>query len=168
MDLIILGAGGHGQVVADIARQLNQYDSIAFLDDHSDLAIGPCSDYKKYIGKDVEMYPAFGNNVSRVEWENRLEACGIMLATIIHPLAYVSPKAHVSAGCVCMPYSIINTGCKIEKACIINCGAIVDHDCILDEGCHIAPGGVVKGDNHLPKYTKVDSKEVIERGKYGE
>lgn len=43
----------------------------------------------------------------------------------------------------------------------MNIGALVDHDCVLEEGCHIAPGGVVKGENYLPKGTKVHSGEVI-------
>ncbi len=38
---------------------------------------------------------------------------------------------------------------------------MVDHDCILEEGCHLAPGAIVKGINHLPEGTKVDSGEVI-------
>ena len=163
MDLIILGAGGHGQVVADIARQMKKYDSVQFLDDNSDLAIGPCSDFVKYKFADVEMYPAFGNNVARVEWEMKLLKEGISLATIIHPLAYISPNAHISAGSVFMPYSVVNTGCEIGMACIINCSAILDHHCILEDGCHIAPGAIVKGGNHLPPFTKVDSGEVIER-----
>ena len=163
MDLIILGAGGHGQVVADIARQMNRYDSILFLDDNSDLAVGPCSDFIKYKFSDVEIYPAFGNNLARVEWEIKLLKEGFTLAKIIHPLAYISPEATVSEGSVCMPYSIVNTGCEVDMACIINCGAIVDHDCTLEAGCHIAPGGIVKGGNYLPPFTKVDSGEVIER-----
>lgn len=60
-----------------------------------------------------------------------------------------------------MPYAIVNTGAVLNKACIVNIGALVDHDCVLAEGCHIAPGGIVKGENHLPKGTKVDSGEVI-------
>ena len=163
MDLIILGAGGHGRVVADIARQTRRYVNISFLDDNSELAIGPCSDFVHYVGQDVEMYPAFGNNESRVKWEEKLKDCGITLATIIHPLAYISPEAKIVSGSVFMPYSIVNTGCVIKKACIINCGAIVDHDCVLEDGCHMAPGATVKGGNILPKFTKVDSGEVVER-----
>lgn len=50
MNLIILGAGGHGRVVADIAEQTGKYDKIVFLDDNSndDKVIGKCSDYKKF------------------------------------------------------------------------------------------------------------------------
>lgn len=65
-----------------------------------------------------------------------------------------------------MPYVIINTNVKIAKGCIINCGAIIDHDCVLNKGCHLAPGAIVKGENILPEYMKVDSGEVISLGMY--
>ena len=35
MHLIILGAGGYGRTVADVAGQTGQFDEIAFLDDNS-------------------------------------------------------------------------------------------------------------------------------------
>ena len=168
MRLIILGAGGHGRVVADLAEQTGKYETISFLDDHStdENVIGKCSDYKNFKGQDTEMYPAFGNNEGRIEWENKIEDAGIQLAKIIHPLAYISPKAEIADGCVIMPYAIVNTGTKIKKACIINLSAIIDHDCVLEEGCHLAPGAIVKGENHLPKGIKVDSREVIPLRKY--
>ena len=74
MRLIISGAGGHGQVVADIARQMRRYDQIYFLDDHAEKndVIGKCTDYLRFKDTDTEMYPAFGNNEVRLEWENRL------------------------------------------------------------------------------------------------
>lgn len=163
MRLIILGAGGHGKVVADLAEQTGNYEQIYFLDDASKdaLVLGKCDEFKKFNTPDTEMYPAFGNNLARVDWEQKIEDAGIKLAKIIHPLAYVSPKATVAEGCVIMPYAVVNTGTVLKKACIMNIGALVDHDCVLEEGCHIAPGGVVKGENYLPKGTKVDSGEVI-------
>ena len=95
MRLIILGAGGHGKVVADIAEQTGKYDEVVFLDDNSNdkKVIGKCSDYIKFKSQDTEMYPAFGNNQIRVDWENKIQEIGIKLAKIIHPLAYISPKA---------------------------------------------------------------------------
>lgn len=168
MKLIILGAGGHGKVVADIAQQANRYEKIFFLDDKSQKSnvLGKCEEYLKFKDEDVEMYPAFGNNKFRIEWEEKLENSGIKLAKIIHPLAYISPLAKIEDGCVVMPYAIINTNVKIAKGCIVNCGSIVDHDCILNKGCHLAPGAIVKGENILPEYTKVDSGEVISLGMY--
>lgn len=163
MRLIILGAGGHGKVVADLAKQTGKYKEIFFLDDNSqeEEVLGKCFQYLEFQSADTEMYPAFGNNTVRIQWENKLLEAGISLAKIIHPLAYVSPLAEVASGCVIMPYAIVNTGTKIKKACIINIGAMVDHDCILEEGCHLAPGAIVKGENHLPEGMKVDSGEVV-------
>ena len=163
MRLIILGAGGHGKVVADLAEQTGKYDAVYFLDDVSNdsRVIGICNDFEKFNTPDTEMYPAFGNNTARIEWEDKIKGAGIKLAKIIHPLAYVSPRAQIADGCVIMPYAVVNTGTVLNKACIVNVGALVDHDCILEEGCHIAPGGIVKGENHLQKGTKVDSGEVV-------
>ena len=163
MRLIILGAGGHGKVVYDIANQTGKYKSIVFLDDSSndEKVIGKCNEFIKFKSEDTEMYIAFGSNQRRIEWANRLYNEGIKLATIIHKLAYISPEAKIAEGCIVMPYAIINTNTVIKRACIINIASIIDHDCILEEGCHIAPRGIVKGENCLPKGTKVDSGEVI-------
>ena len=107
------------------------------------------------------MYPAFGNNKGCVEWENNIEEAGIKLARIIHLLAYISPKAVIADGCVVMPYAIVNTTTVVKKACIVNIGATVDHECILEEGCHLASGAIVKGENRVPTCTKIDSSEVV-------
>ena len=91
MKLIILGAGGHGQVVADLARQAGRYEEVLFLDDKAEGSdvVGICADYVRFQNQDVEMYPAFGNNPGRIQWENKILDAGITLAAIIHPLAYV-------------------------------------------------------------------------------
>lgn len=168
MRLIILGAGGYGRVVADLAEQTGMYDEIHFLDDNSNMpgVLGVCQEFEKFCRPDTEMYPAFGNNEGRVAWMQRIKAAGIRIPRIIHRLAYVSPKAQVADGCVVMPYAVVNTGTIVKEACIVNVGALVDHDCILEEGCHIAPGGIVKAENHLPRETKIDSGEVVRLREY--
>lgn len=164
MKLIILGAGGHGQVVADLAQQSGKYEQITFLDDNStgDNILGKCSAYLNFKAEDTEMYPAFGNNEARLSWENRMEQEGIALAKIVSDRAYVSPRAKIANGSVVMPLAVVNTDTILEKACIVNVGAIVDHRCVLEAGCHIAPGAIVKAENRLPRYTKVDSGETVE------
>lgn len=164
--LVILGAGGHGQTVADIAEQTGIFDEILFLDDNSEIASGKCSDYMKFVDDNTVMYPAFGNNEARLKWENEFINNGIKLARIIHPTAYISPKAKVSDGCVVFPYAIVNTNTEIERACIINCGAIIDHDCIIEAGVHIGLGAIVKGENRVPECMKLDAGEVIKLREY--
>lgn len=162
--LIILGAGGYGQTVEDIAEQLGY--EVAFLDDNSDKAIDVCSNFNIYQNNDVFFYPAFGNNEGRVAWLDRLEKSGCEIATLIHPMAYISPKVVLDPGTVVLPGAIINTNCKIGRGCIVNCGAIIDHGCVLEEGVHICLGAVVKGDNHLTRCVKVEAGEVILNGMY--
>lgn len=149
--------------MADLAEQTGKYDEVVFFDDNSNgiRVFGKCKDYTKFKSKDIKMYPAFGNNQRRIEWENMIEDVGIKLAKLIHPLAYVSPKAEIVARCIIMPYAIVNTSKIVNKVCIINIRAMVNHDCILEAGCHLSPGAIVKGENRVPTCTKIDSGVVI-------
>ncbi|MGN0171113.1 MAG: hypothetical protein ACI39H_10210 [Lachnospiraceae bacterium] len=158
--LIILGAGGYGRTVQDIAQQLG-YSSIVL--DDADPA-HPLSSFQSYINPTTSFIPAFGNNAFRLEWINRIEDNGGNLATLIHPTAYVSPKATINPGCVILPHAIVNTDVVINRGCIINLGAIVDHGCILEEGVHICLGAIVKGENRIEKCSKIEAGEVVERG----
>ena len=166
MRLIILGMGGYGRTVADLADQTGRYEEIVFLDNQAEQAFDVCDAYRKYVEEDTEMYPAFGNNELRVAWMDKLKEAKASIATIVHPLAYVSPRAVLNSGCVLLPYAVVNTECEIEEACIVNCGAIVDHGCVLERGVHVAPGAVIKAENRIPAYTKVDSGVVIQNRSY--
>ena len=158
--LVILGAGGYGRTVKDVAGQLG-YSTIV-LDDS--ISTHPLFTFSSYISDDTSFIPAFGNNAFRMEWINRIEEIGGQLATLIHPTAYVSPTATISQGTVILPHAIVNTDVVVGKGCIINLGAIVDHGCTLEEGVHVAPGAIVKGENLIEKYSKIESGEVLERG----
>ena len=158
--IVILGSGGYGHTVADVAEQLGY--NILFLDDS--LPDHPLSSFVDFIGEGVEFIPAFGNNAFRMEWINRIEESDGKLATLVHPTAYVSPTATINPGTVILPHAIINTDVVVGKGCIINLGAIVDHGCILEEGVHIAPGAVIKGENRIEKCSKIEAGEVVERG----
>ena len=160
--LIILGSGGYGHTVADVAEQLG-YNTL-FLDDS--LPGHELSRFSSYIDDQTEFIPAFGNNEFRLSWCDRITQAGGKLATLIHPTAYVSPKSTINPGTVILPHAIINTDVVINRGCIINLGAIVDHGCILEEGVHIAPGAIVKGENRIEKCSKIEAGEVVERGQY--
>lgn len=158
MRLIILGAGEYGHTVEDVAIQLG-YDC-RFLDDSiEDYSLASYIDYKD---SDTFFIPAFGNNALRLEWINKIEQNGGKLATLIHPSAYISPKALVKPGTVVLPKALINTNVEIKKGCIINLGVIIDHDCVIEEGCHICLGAIVKGDNRITALTKIEAGEVIQ------
>ena len=166
--LIILGAGGYGRTVADLARQVGRYTEVAHLDDQASgpEILGTCGDFARFQTDDTEFYPAFGDNHRRVEWLERLSAAGCSLATIVHPTAYVSPMATLAAGCVALPLCVVNTGCVLARGCIVNCGAVVDHGCVLEEGVHVCLNATVKAENHLPAFFKVEAGQVIQNRQY--
>lgn len=157
--IVILGSGGYGRTVYDVAEQLGY--SITVLDD-SDRE-HPLDSFSLYIKNDVEFIPAFGNNEFRLGWLERIEKAGGKPATLVHPSAYVSPRSYVSEGCVILPGAIINTGTRIGKGCIINLGATVDHDVIIEDGVHLCVRCIIKGENRISRCEKVEAGEIIER-----
>lgn len=168
MRLIILGAGGYGRTVADVAGQTEEYSTILFLDDNSvapDVA-GKCAEFERFRGEQTAFYPAFGNNEGRLKWLHRLQEAGCAIPTIIHPTAYVSPTAQVEPGAVILPHAVVNTNCVVKSGCIVNCGAIVDHGCVLEEGVHICLGAVVKAENRIPRCMKIEAGEVVQNRAY--
>ena len=86
MRLIILGAGGYGRTVADVAAQTGQFDEISFLDDNSAAldVLGKCAEFERFRAAQTAFYPAFGNNESRLKWLYHLREAGCAIPTIIH------------------------------------------------------------------------------------
>ena len=166
--LVILGAGGFGRTVADVAQQTRQYSSICFLDDRAQntAVLGKCADFLRFADDTTDFYPAFGNNEGRLRWLQQLQEAGCSIPVIVHPTAYVSPTACVAPGTVILPKAVVNTGCRIECGCIVNCGAIVDHDCVLEPGVHICLGAIVKAENKIPQMMKVEAGEIIPNRTY--
>lgn len=149
--LIIIGAGGHGKVAADIAIQMQQWDEIAFLDDRTDLksvmgveVIGSLDEIHKYIDC-YDFFVSIGNNKRRSELQYSLQKKGANLATLIHPSCVIGKNVTIGSGSVIMPGAIINCCTNIGKGCIINTGATIDHDSVLSDYVHVSPGTHLAG-----------------------
>ena len=166
--LLILGAGGYGKTVADLASQLGCYETVAFLDDgrEGESILGKCQDYLRISREFDEVYPAFGNNEFRMNWMRTMLSAHIAVPTLVHPRAYVSPTAKLGLGTVVLPMAVVNTGVTVKDGCIINIGALIDHDTVVEEGCHLAPGAIVKAENRIAAGSKIDSGTVIENRQY--
>ncbi len=150
--LLIIGAGGHGRVVADSAESTKKYQEIAFLDDcfsqrkknHHWSIIGAVDTWSQYVDQ-VDFIIAFGNNVLRLNITRELLSAGILPVNIIHPSAIISPHVTFGHGNVVFANAVINIGAKLADACIINTAATVDHDCHIHSGVHISPGAHLAG-----------------------
>lgn len=149
--LMIIGAGGHGKVIADIARKMNRWESIAFLDDNG--AVKECAGCR-VVGKTedaagwkdlADFFVAIGNNAVRENVQESLEAKGLSVATLIHPSAVIADGAEMGAGTAVMAGVVINPSSRIGKGCIINTSCSIDHDNILDDYVHVSPGAHLAG-----------------------
>ncbi|MBG84496.1 MAG: acetyltransferase [Phycisphaerae bacterium] len=149
--LLILGAGGNGRVISDMAEQSGMWSMIAFLDDSVDAhdypwgIVGSCSDFVEHAAMFTHAIVGFGDNTLRSKWINRIAQTSLQMPTIISESAQVSPRAELGSGTVVMPQAVVNIGAQIGAGCIINTAASVDHDCQLGSCVHIAPGAHVGG-----------------------
>lgn len=124
MNLLILGAGGHGRVVREVAEATRQYENIAFLDDNTGQSdvLGKLSDYDKFTGQFDYAFVAIGNAVARKKYQELLMD-RYEIATLIHPAAHISPSVSVGRGTVVMAGAVIQTKSTIGVGCIISAGA---------------------------------------------
>ena len=144
--LAIIGASGHGRVVADIARK-NGYSEIVFLDD--DENIHECGGYP-VIGKsaeagmiDADVIVGIGNASVRRRIQESIPDEKLII--LIHPDAVVAEDIVIGTGTVVMAGTVINPGARIGKGCIINTCSCVDHDCEVGDYVHIAVGSHLCG-----------------------
>jgi sugar O-acyltransferase (sialic acid O-acetyltransferase NeuD family) len=150
--LIIIGAGGHGRVVADCAKATEKYQEIIFLDDcfsqrqenlHWPI-VGPVEKWPNYRTQ-ADFIVAFGNNDLRASTLNVLKEAGVNITNVIHPSAVVSSSTQLGKGIVVFANAVVNIGATIADGCIINTAATIDHDCNVGHYCHISPGVHVAG-----------------------
>ena len=155
--VIIVGAGGHGQVVADALLQMAQHGATltpaGFVDDDAALAgahfldlpvLGQIASLTAFDHDAVII--AIGNNQVRRTIFTMLQAQGETFVTVIHPRAVVAPSARIGAGAVLVAGAIVNPGAVIGANVILNTGATVDHHNQIGSHAHIAPGAHLGGD----------------------
>lgn len=150
--LAILGAGGHGKVVADTA-ELCGWQRIEFFDDawpklQSNGAWRVLGDTRMLLAQ-VHSFDgvivAIGDNRLRQARLRELRSADASLATLVHPAACLSRYAILGAGSVAFAGVIMNAGAKVEMGAILNTGCSVDHDCGLGESVHLSPGARLGG-----------------------
>jgi sugar O-acyltransferase (sialic acid O-acetyltransferase NeuD family) len=145
--LIIIGAGGHGKVVADNALK-NGYFNIHFVDDH---ATGTCMGFP-IIGTSAEIdhlndgktdfIIGVGNNAIRNQIAEKYD---VNWVTLIHPSAQIAVNVSIGKGTVVMAGAVINASATVGEHCIINTGAIVEHDNVIGDYVHLSPGVKLSG-----------------------
>ena len=148
--IVIVGAGGHGKVIADIAVKIG-YADIVFVDDN---AIGDCLGYP-IVGTcdamvvlndcNTDFVIAVGNNNIR---RRIAESYDVNWVSLIHPSAQIGVDVKIGVGTVVMANAVINPCSTVGKHCIVNTSSVVEHDGVIGNYVHISPksalGGTVK------------------------
>lgn len=151
--LALLGASGHGKVVADTA-QLCGWDEVVFFDDAWPQrqanglwpVQGTTADLLSHLSAFDGVVVSIGHGVTRLDKQRTLTAAGARMATLVHPAAVVSSHAVLGPGTVVMAGAVVQIGVSVGLAGIVNTHASVDHDSQLADGVHVCPGAHLSGD----------------------
>lgn len=151
--VLIIGAGGHAQVIADIFQLDPQLTPIGYVDDN------PTLQRKTLLGlpvlgttQDIPHLPhdaliiAIGNNKIRYELAQILSTTGQQFVNAIHPHATIAASCQLGVGNMICAGAILNPGTCIGNHVIVNTKASLDHHNQIEDAVHIAPGVTLGGD----------------------
>lgn len=170
-DLLIVGAGGHGRVVAEAAELQGRWANIVFLDDREDVdtvlnhkIIGKLDEYERFADKYEYAIIGIGDNEKRLDLIEKLLKVGYKVPVIVHPKASVSKYSSIEYGSVILAGAVINTNSSIGRGCIININASVNHDCVIQDGVHICSGVVVRSICMTGRLSYIEAGNCVKAG----
>ena len=157
--ILVWGAGGHGQVVADVA-EASGWEIAGFIAQASGGTVER-SGSRSPVFADAEIRAAVMTGTPLPAGARAL-ALGIgandvrsalaalipdqLLPVLRHPSAVISPSATLGPGTVALPMVVVNARASIGRGVILNTGAIVEHDCRVGDGVHLSPGAIIAGE----------------------
>ena len=169
--LYIVGAGGHGKVVAEAAETMGLWSEIVFVDQKYP-ELTSCGAWT-VVGKSIQdiaaagsdFFVAIGDNATRFKVFKACEEQGFNPVSIQHVSAYVSQHSQVGNGTLICAGAVVGVGSVISECCIINTTASVDHDCALGQAVHLSPGVHLAGEVSVGDFswlgTGVSTRQVL-------
>ena len=168
--LAIIGAGGHGKVVGEIAL-LNQYETINFFDDRAnDIKVFPFTiidtlDYLKEHQKDYDdFFVAIGDNQIRSDKIIWLKKHKMNIVSLVHPKSTISKFSSLGIGTCVMANAAVNPGTLINEGVIVNTSSSIDHDCTIEDFAHISPNCSLSGNVKIGKFTHLGTGTSVHPG----
>ncbi len=160
-NLLIIGASGHGMVIADIAKLLNI--DVIFCDDDPKLIEGTEVFARSNINfEKKDLIIGIGDNKTRNKIS--LQYSKHNFVKLLHPASVISKSSSIGFGSVVMAKAVINVGAVIGNHCIINTGAVIEHDCILEDYIHISPNATLCGSVKIGEFSWIGAGSVIIQG----
>lgn len=158
MKLLIVGAGGYGRLVKEIA-ELTGYSLVDFIDDNSPLAVGKITELERIEEEYDGSIVAIGNTEIKEKIFGRLKKS----VSVIHPTAVVSKSAQIGTGCVIEANTVINSEAIVKDGAFICAGAVVNHNSVVGEFSQIDCNAVVAMGAEVPRGHKVESCSVFRK-----
>jgi sugar O-acyltransferase (sialic acid O-acetyltransferase NeuD family) len=175
---IVIGAGGHGAVVADALLRAG-HTVLGFLDGdpaHHGRRIcgvpvlGDDAVLNEHRPDQVMLANGIGGTGQarsaglRQEVQRRLSAKGWQFAGACHPAAIVSPFAEIAMDAQLLAASVVQPHASIGAGCIVNTAAVLEHHVTLAEFVHVAPGAVVCGNVQIGARSHIGAGAVVRQG----
>jgi sugar O-acyltransferase (sialic acid O-acetyltransferase NeuD family) len=147
--LLILGAGGHGRVVADAALAGGAWPRVFASDRDPARSSGELLPGVALLPLEQALAQADAVHVAIGHAGHREKEAAALatapLASVVHPTASVSKHSTMEAGCFIAAQAVIAPGALLGRAVIVNHGAVIDHDVVVGEFSHIAPRAALGG-----------------------
>ena len=170
--VVILGAGGHAQVLISILRRMGRrVVGISCVPPfrHDDVLgipiIGGDDKIAKWSPEEIDLVNGIGitaaGQSARHVSADKMRSLGYRYVQVIDPSAVIVPEALVAEGVQVMAGAIIQAGTMIGRDSIVNTGAQVDHDCVVGEGSHLCPGSILTGNVRIGSETVVGAGSII-------
>lgn len=170
--VVILGAGGHGRVVAEALRSSGR-EVAAFLDRERE-RWGSELDGTRVAGGDDKLadYPAArfdcAVGVGGLKDTRRRRAVhefaasrGAALPPVVAASALVSPSARLGAGAQVLTHAVVHPGASVGEGAVVNTAAVVEHDCVVGAHGFVGPGAILCGGASLGEGAFVGAGAVV-------
>lgn len=157
--LIIVGGVGGGQIAASVFADMNKVSEEWIIEGYlNDVlnpgemfgnypVLGPSMAVMDFVEKGYYVHYAIHTNAKakkeRVEVIKSLGIPDEVLATAIHPSAYIMQGTTIGAGSLLAPYAMTSFGVSIGKYAHVYGAAFLGHDCRIGDFCTIAARSVV-------------------------
>lgn len=167
--VVVVGAGAHGQVIAEALIE-SKTRVVVFADDDPELRgksvlnlpiVGSVLEAAEAAGTESAFIVAVGSNALRQSLQTRLDDLGVAIASAIHPFSYVAPSARIGPGTMVCPGAVVNTGTVIGRGVVLNSGSSIDHHSIVGDWSTIAPGARTAGQVNVGRRSYVCTGAVI-------
>ncbi|MCH9688877.1 MAG: acetyltransferase [Deltaproteobacteria bacterium] len=158
VDVVIIGAGGHGRELADVARACIEagrpWRLRGLVDDDPTLhgrtfcdltVLGSVDWLRDHIDEPVVTVVGIGDPHVRRRVARRAAAWGVRWATLVHPDAVLTPYVELGPGVVITAGCVLTNSIVLGPHAHLNRRATVGHDSKVGAYVHLAPGSTLSG-----------------------